>query len=203
MRILNISVCTLIVLIVSSCNLHGQQNRANAQAINNRALKLYQEHSNDKDSLERAITLLDSAIKIYPTYKLAYINKGAIYCLLGSYQEMLKVLDKAIVLDKENPQLFIIQGHILEKTGRNYEAMLKYRKADSIYSTLIKSKPNSIRDKVDKAYLQCFLTNKEQGIIEYEKIANSNTDPYVASAKTLFYDFNRGDFIKNFCLPVN
>lgn len=197
----------LLLVVSSSCNSQDKQRtfpKKGALELNNKAIALGSKYGSNQDSLKKAITLLDSAIEIDPTYKLAYINKGVMLCTLGSYQEMLKVLDKAIQLDKVNPQLVIIEGHILEKTGRNYEAMLKYRKADSIYNVLIKSKTNSIQNKVDKAYLQCFLTGKEQGIAEYEKIARDDkNDPYIINTKTLFYDFNREDFIKNFCLPVN
>lgn len=196
----------LPLIILSRCNSQNRQGiipKKKAVEFNNNAISLSSRYGSNKDSLEKAIMLLDSAISVDSMYKLAYINKGAILCSLGLYQMMLKVLDKAILLDKENPQLVIIQGWILEKTGHKYEAFLKYQKANGMYDILIEKKPNSIQNKIDKAYLQLFLTNREQAIREYEKIAYSSKDAYIAKTKFLFYSFNRENFIKDFCIPVN
>ena len=193
----------LVILNFLSCNSQGQQSlivHKKAQELNDKALALFQKYSYSKDSLNKAIEILDNAILTDSIYKLAYTNEASIFCALGNYNSMLKILDKASKLDKKDPLLIIQQGHILEKMGNIDAAKKKYIQANILYDNLLISDPNSVKNEVDRAFLKLFLEDKEAGIREYEQIAKYSSDPYVINFKPFFYNFNRQEFINGYCI---
>jgi tetratricopeptide (TPR) repeat protein len=191
-----------IINIFFSCDSQEKDKltkRKNAIELNDKAVLLSRQYSYQEDSLEKAIALLDQAIMEDSTYTFAYANKVSILCGLGFYNDMLKILNKIETLKKDDPEIIIQQGHTLEKMGKFTDAIRRYKKADKLYTKLIKSKPNEFNYKIGRAYLQMFLTSKEEGIKEYEKIIMHNSEQKVLQVRVVFYEFNKSEFINSYC----
>ncbi len=198
----NILLIFLILGVTTSC--HGQDkkgliNHKIAQTLNDSALSLFMKYSYQKDSLKKAVQFLDKAIKEDSSYVTAYSNRVSILCGLGDCQGALETLEKLITFRKTYPTPFILEGHILEKTGNLYEATQKYKIADSLYDSLIESKINVIQNKIGKSYLQLFLKSKDDAVIAFDKIKKDIPSKNAKEITKLINDFDKDKFINDFC----
>jgi tetratricopeptide (TPR) repeat protein len=201
MKIYIISICLMLGTIIS-CHSQEKKDLKNdkiAQALNDTAILLFQKYNYQEDSLKKAIQLLEKAIKVDSTYAIAYSNKVSILCSLGDCQAALRTLEKLITFKKTNPTVFIIEGHILEKTGDIDKAIQKYKTADSLYDVQIESKTNVTQNKLGKAYLQLFLKGKEDATIAFNKIKKDVPSQDAELMTETIYDFDRDKFISEFC----
>lgn len=76
-----------------------------------------------------ALYVIDEAIRMKPTDKMAWAQRG--YCLtrLNRYEEAIKAYEKAISIDPRFKEAFINIGIIQERLGQKSEAMETYRRA--------------------------------------------------------------------------
>jgi tetratricopeptide (TPR) repeat protein len=169
--------------------------------LNESAVILFQKFSFNQDSIKKSIQLLDQAISMDSTYFTAHINKVSLLCNLGQNNELLEELAEAIKLHEKDPELICMQAYVLEKAGLKGEAMLRYKQADTLYNNLIKANQNFISNKIAKAFLQLFLKDKKEGVKQYNEIARLYKNKEVSLMKHAFYNFNRQQFINNYCLP--
>ena len=103
----------------------------NQEAVkkNNEAIAIMRWHVTDTDSLKKAIRLFDEAIRIDPTYKLAYTNKAQYLLYLHEKAKALEVILQIEHLEKDNPEYYVYRGMLLEVNGREEEAQQSYAKA--------------------------------------------------------------------------
>lgn len=92
------------------------------------------EKNNDK-----ALELLEKAIRINPYYFLGYHKKGLIYAGQGKFQEAIAMLDRAIAIDPKQPSLYHSLGYIYIKSGNKEKAKMLYRKTIELDSTYTKA----------------------------------------------------------------
>lgn len=112
-----------LLLFVYSAFAIGQTNREKAVALNNDAVKM---PSKDvlfkKDSLEKAIPLLRTAVAIDPTYSVAYNNLAQYLHLTGKTKEALDVIEKGIEKCPHDPNLVFDKGLLLFNLGEKAKA---------------------------------------------------------------------------------
>jgi len=200
----NILVFLFVFLISLSAFPQGRGGRfvyKSAFELNQSAILLFQNFSYSEDSVKKALRMLNDAIYTDSTYYIAYMNKVSLLCALGLNDELLKELDEVVNLYRRDPQLICMEAYVLERAGQKEEAMVKYKEADVMYDDLIKSNQNILYNKIGKAFLQLFLKGKKEGIRRYNDLYHDNKDKVVVYMRNAFINFNRQEFIKNYCIP--
>ena len=124
-------LCDILILIMCLCFTCCQTGYPNQEAVkkNNEAVAAVSLHYKNPDSLQKAIRLLDEAIGIDPTYKLAYTNKAQYLLYLHEKAKALEVILQIEHLEKDNPEYYVYRGMLLEVNGREEEAQQSYAKA--------------------------------------------------------------------------
>ncbi|TWI95609.1 hypothetical protein JN11_04348 [Mucilaginibacter frigoritolerans] len=177
----------------------GLKNRKLAQALNDTAVSLFQKYGYQKDSLKKAVQFLDNAIKKDSTYTISYSNRVSILCGLGDCRGALETIEKLVRLRKADPVAITLEGHILEKTGDTFEAIQKYKTADSIYDSQIESKINIVQNKIDKSYLQLFLKSKDDAVAAFDRIKKEIPAKDAKQMTETINDFDKDKFFNDFC----
>ena len=102
-----------------------------AKRINNYAMSLDVNFSNNRDSLIKAESLLDSALKIDSSYNII-LNKITVEDALGNRSESITLCEKIIHQKKLGFYPFLLQGNIYQRMHNNQMAENSYMKAISI-----------------------------------------------------------------------
>lgn len=82
-----------------------------------------------------AISHLDSAINLNPTYSEAYNYKGICYTQVGNYMEAIKSVDNAIAIKKDYKEAYLTKGMALFSMARHAEAVSQYKEAIDLDKT--------------------------------------------------------------------
>ena len=78
---------------------------------------------------ENSVKWLEKAIKLDSTDIKAYEYLSIVYASLKDYEHANEILDKAILFDPENENLYIKQGEFHVMQNHNYQAIPKFEKA--------------------------------------------------------------------------
>lgn len=117
----------------------------NPQAVekNNEAVGYIQRFQTDNpDSVKRAIDLLDEAIAIDPSYRLAYSNKIQFQMYLKDKEGALETFSQLERLGALDPVRLLYKGMLLELNGRKKEAMDVYAQVVSLFRKQLEEKPD-------------------------------------------------------------
>jgi len=190
--------CCLLLLMV--CVQTPERQRA--KELNDKAIEIYYTNLTDKSRLQKALQLLDEAIKLDSLYDVAYWNKVTLLCNAGEGEVALKVLDQLLVIAPDFIGTLSMQGHILERMGRPAEAQAKYRHELDQCEKAIKKGLDSLKVplRISRAFLLMFVKGVAVGVREFEKIAAQYPeDKYVIMQRETFEGFDRKKFIEDFC----
>ena len=117
----------------------------NPQAVekNNEAVGYIQRFQTDNpDSVQRAIDLLDEAIAIDPSYRLAYSNKIQFQMYLKDKEGALETFSQLERLGALDPVRLLYKGMLRELNGRKKEAMDVYAQVVSLFRKQLGEKPD-------------------------------------------------------------
>lgn len=175
-------------------------NREKAKEFNQKAIELNMKYGSNKDSLLKAIAFLDLAIENDKTFSIAYSNKLSFLMAVGNREEALVTVDKLIGFNKMIQDFKMVKGHILERMGKKEEAEKIYNDVLIDYDKLISKYPDSVNLKVSRVWVLFFTADKSIAIDEFNKIKkNSPDNKLVIDTEKDFENFNREEFIKDFC----
>jgi len=166
--------------------------------LNNRAMELVRSAPGNRDSLKKAIGLLDSATTINPKYQLGYWNKSSILLSLGEFEASIECQDRILRLRPYRIEAWIVKGEVLERIGRADEAKLCYRRALSLEDSILRTGKAAPSNKIDRAYLMMFTETEESGLQELRRLIRRY--PGVALYKQMeqfFVGFDRKKFISS------
>ncbi len=137
---------------------------------NNQAVKIYisTEGSKNKDSLTKAIHLLDEALNISPKYSIAYGNKIQYLTIMGKVKEASEVIDQALIELPEDPKMHFIRGVYYGKEGLKEQAQKSFEQAIFYYDKLIVQNPNDFEALYERAFYMLFAKNKESAMKEFK-----------------------------------
>jgi len=167
--------------------------------LNNKALELSQ-LSTDRNVIELAVALLDSAIAIDSLYDVAYSNKISILCRLGEKQRAIKTLNSLLKIRPERSQLLVMKGNILEAMKDTEGAKKCYRRAMAKADSLVQQGKASHNDLLDRAFLILLTVNKEAGIEELDRLQKLYpNEPLFLEMMQTFREFDRKEHISNIC----
>ena len=98
--------------------------------------------TDNPDSVKRAIDLLDEAIAIDPSYRLAYSNKIQFQMYLKDKEGALETFSQLERLGALDPVRLLYKGMLLELNGRKKEAMDVYAQVVSLFRKQLEEKPD-------------------------------------------------------------
>lgn len=134
----------------------------------------------DKIAVEKSISNINSAIKIYPWNSSFYMNKMTLQARIGDYEGQLETNAKLIEFYPNTPLFLTQRGFIFDLLGDTINAKLFYSKALEIYENEIKSNPPSDYQ-YELEYIQCLMpageTEKAEQVLKAlkQKYPNDET----------------------------
>jgi len=121
-----------------SCGNTSEKNKniENKKAIEfyEKARNLYAEFTTERDTILKAMALLDSAILLNPQYISAYVSKQSYQMRLGEYENALSTVKIVEKLDPDNADLKTMAGIYYMINNDNNSAEIKLLQADSLWN---------------------------------------------------------------------
>ena len=118
---------------------------------------------------QKALTVFNEAISLYPEESSFYQNRGATYAKLKKFDNSLQDFTKAILLNPEDAAAYSNRGGVYEYLNENQKAMDDYNQAISIDSTFSYTYFNK-----GNLYLQS--ADYEKAINEYSTVISLNPE---------------------------
>lgn len=98
-------------------------------------------HMSSTDSIKKAISLLNEAIAIDPSYKLAYGNKAQYLLMLGEKKRALETILQIKEIASGDPFYLLYKGMLLEANGNKVMALEDYKKGTLLFEKNLKENP--------------------------------------------------------------
>lgn len=150
---MKILVCIISLMFATSI-VAQEEYDPRAIALNSQAVELAR-YGFDKDSLAKALNLLDTAIALDRKYPMPYYNKLSWLASLEKWTDYEKCLYETINNFPDKPHLHMYKGLYLEWCGNRAEARKVYDFTLKFFETKLKEKPTPelIVDYVAAKYL--------------------------------------------------
>jgi Tfp pilus assembly protein PilF len=78
---------------------------------------------------EKAVTIFTEALKVYKDNHVIYYNLGIVFMNMEKYSEASEILEKALVLNNEDPDIWTEAAYAWQRMGNREKAILYYNKA--------------------------------------------------------------------------
>lgn len=131
-------ICLLLCFITGCTNV---QTPSLAVQKNNQAIAIATRNFTNTDSLNQVISLLDEAIAIDPSYKLAYANKTVYLMRLGEKEKALATIMRMEKLCVKDPYYLMGKGMLLEVNDNKLLASENYKQTVSLFEKRLNEKP--------------------------------------------------------------
>lgn len=197
----------LVILIVVACCLsckssHSQQ-KINPEAVklNNQALDLVM-HSGGQENdkiFEKAIALLNQAIKMDSNYSNAYLNKFTDQNELKKYSDAIVTGKQLIALRPNNVNIKLMVGEDFEKLGDTTASVKYYDDALSGYNKILDTM--SVNNKAYSSFLSSkainliLLNRQKEGFEILNTMAAKETDHYLKQMYVQYLTMSRNDWL--------
>ena len=164
--VINIALC-----FFCSCNLKQSKLNQNEQysvILNNRSLNIYTRNLFDKDSLNRALILLDSAISLNKDINF-YYSKYAVLRRLGEYKMAIGVCDSIFNLNSDEFRAVLYKGFLYEDLNLKDSENVYYRKALGLVNNTKLFKFDSVIKERERLIILGLLKDTTAYRTEFEK----------------------------------
>lgn len=194
--------CILIELISISCQISSKKNvnqdaKKDLIRLNDYASELSQINYDNKDSMMKALSIINEVLKIDSTYIIAENNKLAILIKLKERNQALILIEKIISRDKYFVGNYVVKANILEKLNRKEEAQKEYLIASTLCEQQIKENPKNINLKTTLLLIHGLTQSPESVRAEYEALKKEYpTEPKIAVMDDLFLKFDREKYLE-------
>jgi tetratricopeptide (TPR) repeat protein len=170
-----LQLLTLLFWVFLSCDHQREKTAYHPMAIrlNNKAIALIQEGKTDS-----ALIFLDSAIKIDPSYHIAYANKSKIYCELGDLNQASVFAEKQILVKPDLAEGCTWTGLLFDKLGDTLKAFAYYRKSVEIYDVRLlrnKDQKEAQANLLNKAFSLKLLGQEQMSQDTFKKMIPTNS----------------------------
>ena len=188
----------LLLFVLIGCH---QDIDPRAVAKNNAAVELVKYELlgvRDEVTFLRAISLLDTAIQIDSSYRLAYVNKAQFLCKIGKQKEAIRTIEVLNAREPNSPSGFLLLGMIFDQIGDTASANRNYLFTIQFYQNkMLNGERLTISQRLDIAYTRLFL-DKPAAIDELEGILTENPDlPNADIHRESFRSFDRKTYIES------
>jgi tetratricopeptide (TPR) repeat protein len=181
-----------ILLLCSCINEKYKPNKKSIE-LNNLAMKEEMTLNHDK-----AISLLDEAIKIDKEYYLAYCNKATIYKTIKDYQKAIEVYTQISNIYPQSPLFTLYLGLTFELSGDKIKSSMYYEKTILLSDSLImRSKNIKILESSYLTKIECLklLNNFEDMNTTIEKALTISTEAQFKNNITIIKSSERKSLI--------
>lgn len=194
----------LIVAFLASCEQNTPKSKNVKKMENKEAVKYYEMaqelhpiFSTERDTVLKAIALLDSAITLEPDYFPALLSKQSFQTRLGEYKEALETIKHLEELDPGNSDIKSMAGIFHLINNEHEAARIKLQQADSLWSLMLDTvspvnKPSTLHILMNKAILLKLLQQEDEADKLLNKILNDtlfNTESYKGAKEDIKSNF--------------
>jgi len=193
----------LFVICCLSCKSSHSQRRVNPEAIklNNQALNLVLNSGGQENDqiFEKAIALLNQAIKIDSNYSIAYLNKFTDQNELKKYSDAIITGRQLISLRPNNVNIKLMIGEDFEKVGDTVASLNYYNEALSGYNKILDTM--SVNNKAYNSFLSSrainliLLNKQKEGYAILNTMAATETDPNLKQMYQQYLTMSRNDWL--------
>jgi tetratricopeptide (TPR) repeat protein len=184
-------------LIAILCACQTPSKEKDAMQLAEQAMKTFSYHTSNIDSTNRALNLLDSAIKLYQTPKL-YFCKYQIYIFMNNRLAALYACDTALMLDRNNYVFTLDKGCTFEALGKPDSAFGYYRVA----LQMIDNRNSFNAAEIVKDHEKIILTELLKDTVAFKKLVNEfrvkykdSKDKYFEIYSEEFDNFRRENYL--------
>jgi len=196
---------TILILAICflSCKSSLSQRKANPEAVklNNQALDLVM-HSGGQENdqiFEKAVALLNQAIKIDSNYSTAYLNKFTDQNKLKKYGDAIVTGKRLIALKPNDVNIKLMVGEDFEKLGDTIASVKYYNDALSGYNKILDTM--NVNNKAYSSFLSStaidliLLNRQKEGYAILKTMAEKETDPYLKQMYEQYLKMSRNDWL--------
>lgn len=145
-----------------------------------RAMDLHAEFTTERDTVTKAIALLDSAITCQPDYIAAHFSKHFYLMRLGKHEEALKTAERLNVLMPNNTEVKTLTGLLYLLNNKEEAAEAQFQQADSLWTIRLDTlsptyKLGYLDVLMNKAIVLKFLQEEEEADKLFNQILNDST----------------------------
>jgi len=190
-----------LFIAISSCAQNTVKRKADpaAVALNNKAMALVQ-FSNDKDSVTKAVDLLDEATKIDSNYFLGYNNKFIFLNKLKEFDKAALTIDTMIELRPHAHDLYLMGGVAHERIGDTSKAKDYFEKSLTICNAVLDTMntKNSDHDmlQMNKAINLIMLGDQAKGNDLMKQVYDRQTDDTFKEYLSSFMNKNKKELLE-------
>ncbi|WCO00294.1 tetratricopeptide repeat protein [Psychroserpens ponticola] len=145
-------ILAIAILLITTQNLISQT----AKELNTKGIELAK-----KGKIDKAFSIFEKAIKLYPDSPGPYTNRGNVYRMRKEYELAIKDYTKSLKLDPENLNVLYAKANTYLDAG-NFEMAI------SDYSEIIDIKPSFSDIYFQRAYAKIRLEKYEEAKIDLE-----------------------------------
>ncbi len=145
-------ILVIAILLLTTQNLISQT----AEELNTKGIELAK-----KGRIDKAFSIFEKAIKLYPDSPGPYSNRGNVYRMRKEYELAIKDYSKSLKLKPENL-------NVLYARANTYLDADNFEMAISDYSEIIDKKPSFSGIYFDRAYANIRLKKYEEAKIDFE-----------------------------------
>lgn len=138
--------------------------------LNDYAAELSTMNQDNKDSLQKALGIINQVLEKDSSSSTAENNKFRILLFLRDRENALNMVNKFILKDKKFVNNYLIKGHILEKLNRRDDANKEYAIASNICEENLNNNSNDTNAKVILVQIHLLTKPIETVKIEYSKL---------------------------------
>lgn len=190
------NLLTIVILIPLLGGCQQTNKEKEAMQLADGAMKTFMRHHGNLDSINRALYLIDSSIRLYKSPGL-YVYKYQIFKSNNDELSALHVCDTVLMLDRDNFAFTLEKGCTLEALGRLDSAFSYYKVALHLIDN-----PHSINGaQIVKDYQRIMITGLLKDTVSYNKLVNEFRKKYKGSTEDFqiyskkFDNFRREDYV--------
>lgn len=161
--------------------------------LNNKSLLLA--NSRVKDSIVKAIEIIDMVISKYPKNEVFISNKVNFLCKLQKYKEAYNELKKIKNIKENDYNFYLIEGLILEKLEEEKKALICYGKGLSHVNDKLKKNHLDNSLIIEKFIYISLLHTKEEALKQFKEYIKNHPTKEDLEIKNIIANFEKSDLI--------
>jgi tetratricopeptide (TPR) repeat protein len=182
---MKLNLLTLVGLAAVICARQIPDKERRAMQLADQAMKTHSHNAINIDSTKRAINLLDSAIRLYPSPNF-YLFKYQIYKFTNDQRAALRVCDTVLMVDKSNYIATLDKGRTLEVLGKFDSSYRFYRIALAMLDQSNSFKAAAIVKDHERIVITALLKDTS----DFKKLVDAFREKYRDSKDELFKSYS-------------
>lgn len=193
------------ITVISCCHSDGKNSSTmvpeKAIALNDSAMSLYNDMTFGliDTSYSSVVRLLDEAILVDSTYRLAHLNKASVLQNCGQGEAATRILVNWLATNPGDAHARTFLGIIYEANGRKILARKQWNRALVDYNQKARRFPDSVGIFLDRSMVKALLGRQDEAVADMDSLRTMypNSD-WVQKAYDGAIRFNKDDMIDGY-----